>query len=191
VKFSIWGKQRFERERKTERRMNVLDFPPFYTLQPVLATREKQLELWRQIILKQLTANTTSMVIDLPTYSLFTNSKINRSMDLQSRQAVGDSLCQFGQGEWEDPQTKTRLRIYSKTPEVFASIVYEWAKSTARVGEGISTFYEIHSGEDSEGTELMGIHEEVLMKALKILEKQNKVQLFPGQTMDETGVKFM
>ena len=170
--------------------MDVVDFPPFYTLQPVLATRERQLELWRQLILKKCESSSTLM-IELNSFPFFANSKINRSLDAEGRKAVGDFLVSTGFGEWEDPSTKLRLRVYSRTPESWAQTVYEWAKQTVRVGEGISTFYEIHSGEDAENTELFGLHEDILHKALKVLEKQGKAQLFPAATLDEMGVKFL
>ena len=32
-------------------------FPPFFTIQPVLASREKQLALWRELILRYHTEN--------------------------------------------------------------------------------------------------------------------------------------
>jgi len=170
--------------------MDLVDFPPFYTIQNVLASREKQLDLWRQLIIKQCEKEQT-MVIDLATFPAFSNSKINRSMDTEGRRTVAEALVSSGYGEWEDPATKTRVRVYSRTPEAWAAVVYEWAKDTARVGEGISTFYEIHSGDDVQGTEIANIHSDVLFKALKALEKQGKAQLYPGATLDETGVKFL
>lgn len=169
--------------------MDLVDFPPFYTLQNVAATRERQLALWRQLLLKQCASS--SMSIDLATFPAFTNSKINRSLDLEGRKAVGDELVRTGHAEWEDEKTKQRLVVYPKTPEAWAATVYEWAKETVRVGSGINTFYEIHSGEDAEGTELQGVSEDVLLKALKVLEHQGKAQLFPAETLDEMGVKFI
>jgi len=171
--------------------MDILDFPPFYTIQPVQQTRDKQLELWKQVILKSCSQGGTTMLVELATFAAFANPKIRRELDMEGRQTVGDYIVQLGFAEWEDPTTKTRLRIFSKTPEAFASIVYDWAKQTGRVGDAICTFYEIHSGDDTAETELAGIHEDVLMKALKILEKQGKAQHFPGSTMDETGIKFL
>ena len=169
--------------------MEVVDFPPFYTIQPVEATREKQLELWRQVILKDCQS---SFVLDVATFPAFSNSKINRSLDTDDRRTVCESLVMRGFANWEDPKTKTRLRVYSKTPDAWASIVYDWAKM-ARAGGEISTLFEIRAGDDISGTELEGIHEEVLYQALKILERQGKAQLFgEGSTkLDELGVKFL
>lgn len=173
-------------------KMELSDFPPFYTLQPVIATREKQLALWRQVIMSALdSSSSTTLVVDINTFSKFSNPKINRTLDLEARRAVCESLINSSLGEWEDPQTKTHLRIYSKTPEAWAAIVYEWANSVGLVGQEISTFYELHSGEDIEGTELEGLNPEVLLKALKILESRGKLLLYPGSTLDEMGIKFV
>ena len=55
-------------------------FPPFFTIQPVLATREKQLALWRELILKYHTDRKirTLVVHDCP---LWKNDAINRSLN--------------------------------------------------------------------------------------------------------------
>lgn len=129
------------------------------------------------------------MIIE--TFELFSNAKINRSLDMQGRRAVGDSLVERGNADWEDPQTKTKLRIYKTTPEAFAKTLYEFAKNTARVGAEPSTLYELHSGEDAEGTELEGVDETVLFKAAKILEGQGKALVFDGDTSDVKFVKFI
>ena len=169
--------------------MDIVDFPPFYTIQPVHAARENQLELWRKLILKAVTAST--LLVELSNCPAFSNPRINRSLSAEDRKSVAEYIISCGNGAWEDPASKQRLIVFSRTPEAWATAVYEWAKQTVRVGMGISTFYEIHSGEDAEGTELFGMDEDILMRALKVLERQGKVQLFPKDTVDEMGVKFI
>ncbi|KAF1790596.1 ESCRT-II complex, Vps25 subunit, N-terminal winged helix [Phytophthora cactorum] len=90
------------------------DFPPFFTLQPVRATREKQLVLWQQLILEYHRAH------DLPLFqplasTLFENVKISRNMAQDGRMAVVEHLIRCGHGRWED-DTKTRCRIMWKNP---------------------------------------------------------------------------
>ncbi|KAH9245965.1 hypothetical protein BASA81_016506 [Batrachochytrium salamandrivorans] len=170
--------------------MDLADFPPFYTLQPVLATREKQLALWRQVILASVPPSAATAVIDISLFAKFENAQISRKLDLESRRVVCESVISTGFGEWEDPTTRTLLRVYSKTPEAIAAAVYEFANQAGLVGQEISTFYELHSGESVEGTELFGINPDLLLKALKTLESKGKLFLYPGTTLDEMGVKF-
>jgi ESCRT-II complex subunit VPS25 len=169
--------------------MKLRDFPPLYTLQKVLSTRDKQLQLWRQVVMSSLDSGSTA-ILDITTFEAFSNEAIARSLSLESRRIVGDFVIESGFGEWEDPTTKTLLRVYTKTPEAWSAIVYTWAQSCGLVGQEISTFYEIHSGEGAEGTELEGIHPDVLHKALKVLESQGRAFLYPGSSLDEMGVKF-
>jgi ESCRT-II complex subunit VPS25 len=166
----------------------IQDYPPLYTLQPVLSTREKQLEMWRSIILQQCGEKTT-MVIDIASYPTFTNEKIKRSLDREGRLAVCEALVKTGQGEWEDPATKSRLRVYGRTADAWAAIIYDWAKATARTGGSICTLFEIHSWEDSDS--LAGLHPEICLKALRVLEKSGKAQVYLASVVDETGVKFL
>lgn len=169
--------------------MELADFPPFYTIQPVAETQEKQLELWRDIILRNVSE--TSQVIDMTNYPAFTNSRIHRSLDSEGRQIVGDSLVKSGFGEWEDPGTKTRLRVFSKTPHAWAAILYEWARTTTRVGGDICSFQELQDDDDVEGTELQGVHEDLLLKAVRVLEEQGRAAVYPRPGTNELFVKFL
>lgn len=62
-------------------------FPPFFTIQPVLATREKQLGLWRALILKYYTVHKmkTLVVHECP---LWKNVSIERELDSHAISAV-------------------------------------------------------------------------------------------------------
>jgi ESCRT-II complex subunit VPS25 len=170
--------------------MEMKDFPPFYTIQPVEVTRKKQLELWRQLILKQLGGNQL-MIIDLESFELFSNPNIRRALNLDGRRVICESLIEMGMGEWEDARVQSRFRVFSRSPQAWAKVVLEWARMNGKLGQEISTFYEIHSGEDSEGTELEGLNPDVLLKSIKFLEKEGRVFLYPGANLDEMGIKFL
>lgn len=55
--------------------MNLLDFPPFYTLQPNLESRSKQLRLWKEYIL-EISSSKRKYTLD---HTIFTNKTINRN----------------------------------------------------------------------------------------------------------------
>ena len=76
------------------------DFPPFYTLQPVEASRTKQLQLWRQVVLAHFTENRGSNVLVLDSFAPFENVKISRKLSTEGRVAVALDLISSGHGEW-------------------------------------------------------------------------------------------
>mmetsp|Transcript_30566 Transcript_30566/g.57868 ORF Transcript_30566/g.57868 Transcript_30566/m.57868 type:complete len:97 (+) Transcript_30566:3-293(+) len=95
----------------------------------------------------------------------------------------------MGGEEWEDSNQKTRCRILWRKPEQLASDVYEWAVKNGFVGS-VCTVYELHSGEDVNGMSFQGADEELLRRALGILEDQGKCTMFQGETSSEDGIKF-
>ena len=93
-----------------------------------------------------------------------------------------------GHGEWED-NTKTRCRILWRKPEQLSSDIYAWAEANGYINS-VCTVYELHSGEDVNGMSFEGADEELLRRALAILEDQGKCTMFKGETSSEDGIKF-
>jgi len=83
----------------------------------------------------------------------------------------------------------TRMRILWRKPDQLASDLYDWAVTKGFVGQ-VCTLYELHSGEDVDGASFEGADEELLRRAIAILEENGKCALFKGDTSDEDGVKF-
>ncbi|KAK7754455.1 hypothetical protein SLS62_003475 [Diatrype stigma] len=77
--------------------------------------------------------------------------------------------------------------VYWKTPEEWAHDIEAWIEETAQKGV-VFTLYELTEGEDTRGTEFHGLDPEILQKALQVLVKRGKAQIF-GQE-DQQGVKF-
>jgi ESCRT-II complex subunit VPS25 len=163
-------------------------FPPFFTIQPVLTTREKQMGLWRELILRYHTQHKlkTLVVHECP---LWKNREIQRSLSNDDIKVVMEDFVKSGHGEWEDKEQKTRCRILWRKPEQLASDVYDWAVANGHVGS-VCTVYELHSGEDVHGMSFQGADEELLRRALAILEQQGKCTLFQGDASSEDGIKF-
>lgn len=163
------------------------NFPPFFTLQPVQETREKQLALWRELILRYHTERKikTLVVHDCP---LWKNEAINRKLNRDEINTVLEDFCAHGHGEWLD-EGKTNCRILWRKPEQLATDIYQWAEHNGYVGS-VCTVYELHSGEDVNGMSFQGADEELLRRALSILENQGKCAIFQGDTSEEDGIKF-
>ena len=163
-------------------------FPPFFTIQPVLATREKQLALWRELILRYHTQHKvkTLVVHDCP---LWNNKQIQRQLSPRDVAIVVDDFVKHGHAEWIDTDTKTRCRILWRPPEQLATDIYQWAEQKGYLNS-VCTLYELHSGEDVHGMSFQGADEELLRRALAILQQQGKCAVFKGETSSEDGIKF-
>ena len=147
------------------------------------------MSLWRELILNYYTHNKlkTLIVHECP---LWSNPNIERKLTNDDIMIIMNDFVKSGNGEWENITTKTRCRILWRQPKQLASDIYEWAKSNGHVNGGICTLYELHSGEDLHGVSFDGIDEDLLKRALTILQEQNKCTIFQGDTSSEDGIKF-
>nr|CCA18081.1 conserved hypothetical protein [Albugo laibachii Nc14] len=164
------------------------DFPPFFTIQPVRATREKQLGLWKQLILDYHHAKEVS-IFNPQTSPVFENSKISRKMKSEGRTTIIEFLIQCGNAMWEDI-SQTRCRVMWKKPTEWAVELYDFVKDRGMLGE-IYTVYELYAGEETLGSQFHGMEPWILRDALKILEQHGKAMLIFGATCQEDGVKFI
>ncbi|RYY82739.1 hypothetical protein EON63_12755 [archaeon] len=75
----------------------TLYFPPFHPnrLQPVLETREKQLKLWRDLILKYCSATHVYRIVP-SNFPYFANDTIDRKLSADGIGAVVEFLLQSG-----------------------------------------------------------------------------------------------
>lgn len=121
-------------------------------------------------------------------YALFDNKTISRSLTRQGLLDIIDSMVQRGNAEWETPD-KAACTIMFRTVREWAGLIYAWAKDTIQGVTEICTLYELQHGDDVKGTLLEDIDVDVLRKALHLLEKDGKVQVFTASGSDE-GVKF-
>jgi len=166
------------------------DMPPMFTLQPVLNTRKKQLQLWTDIIVEfsKFYKKFEYSLAEVAKSPLFNNSKINRKCNIDMIKTVFEELASQGYGEWQNKE-KTQITIYWKRPEDWGSLIYKWVSDSGKLNS-VLTVYEIQQGDDSEGQEFHNLETRVLLKALKYLEKEGKCQVFTGTSDDNLGVKF-
>eukprot|EP00127_Corallochytrium_limacisporum_P002643 Clim_evm79s134 gene=Clim_evmTU79s134 len=165
-------------------------FPPFFTLQPNHVTREKQIELWCDLVLSYCRHHGIFKVnvADLAAKDLFHNKAKNRKLKESDVRIVLDELKRRGNLEWLD-RNKTQCQIIWKSTDQWAALIYSWAEKTGQINS-VCTVFEIHSGEASEAEEFHGLDQETMMKALDALEKQGKAAIFTGNNEENTGVKF-
>ncbi|CAF3028771.1 unnamed protein product [Rotaria sp. Silwood2] len=165
------------------------DFPPFFTLQPNLDTRRKQLDGWCSLILDycRLKKVCTFDVNDASKFPPFFNAKINRQLDNNFIQILLEELRSRGHIEWED-KNKRRCLILWKSPEEWAKTIYQWITSRGMNGT-VCTFYELLHGDDTRSAEFHNIDPKLFRRILNELEKRGQATTFSENGAD--GVKFL
>ncbi|KAI0155308.1 ESCRT-II complex, vps25 subunit [Xylariaceae sp. FL1272] len=188
-------------------------FPPFFTRQPNLSTRHAQHVKWASLILSycafhrifrlslspsslSTTTNTlspsqTPSTPANPSEDLFHNRKIKKRLSPSDAREVLEHMKRDGRAEAVNSGGKGDggdvWYIYWRTPEEWASLLESYVEDTAQKG-AVLTLYEIVNAEGGRGSEFHGLDAEILQKALQVLVKRGKAQIF-GQD-DQLGVKF-
>ena len=164
-------------------------FPPFYTLQPNLTTRARQLTLWSQLILSYFAhARSHRLSLSSPPANLFANPSIHRALSEPDIRAVLDYMSLPANGariEWIDG--KSACWVFWRTLAEWADLIYGWVDETGQKGS-VLTVYELREGEAVGAKEWVGMEEEMLKKVLGVLVKKGRAQIF-GQD-EGAGVKF-
>jgi len=175
----------------------LYSFPPFFTLQPVDSTRSSQLESWRQLLLAYC-AHHKQAIIVLASWPLFENATLSRRLSPEGIAAVAETAIIHKCAEWADPATRTSLRVFWKSPSEWATLTLDHMRRIGRTGSNnalaFATVYELRgNSEESIDMPMAGLDIDTVLKALKTLEAQGKVQLISIDEgdPDQTTVKFL
>ena len=163
-------------------------FPPFFTIQPNIDTRKKQLEAWCDLVLTvQKGRKSYSLDVAEAQNSIFCNKDIDRKLPLDGVNMVLEELRKKGHLEWKDPRTKKECLIMWRTPEEWGKLIYKYVTNNSMTNS-VCTLFELSSGDDTETEEFHGIEMWLLKRALQTLEAEGKAELmsFDGNE----GVKF-
>ncbi|KAG5929051.1 hypothetical protein E4U42_007276 [Claviceps africana] len=162
-------------------------FPPFFTPQPNLTTRHAQQTKWSALILAyarhhrifRLSVSTASET------DLFYNARINRRLSIPDIHTLINFMRKDGRAEYESASRAASVAsgwdvvfLHWKKPEEWAALIEKYVEDTAQKGS-VLTVYEI---------KLHGLDHDVLLKALNILVKKGRAQIFGSD--DSLGVKF-
>uniref|UniRef100_A0A3B5K1E1 Vacuolar protein-sorting-associated protein 25 n=1 Tax=Takifugu rubripes TaxID=31033 RepID=A0A3B5K1E1_TAKRU len=182
------------------------NFPPFFTLQPNVDTRQKQLAAWCSLALSYCRHHKlyTLDVLEAQESPVFNNKKIERKLSMEAIQVVFEELRKKGKFipfiwnlEWLD-KNKSRCLVMWRRPEEWGKLMYQWVSredlifmiSVSRNGmvNAVFTLYELSNGDDTEGEEFHGLEEWMLLRSLQALQAEGKAEII---TMDDgKGVKF-
>ncbi|XP_036054239.1 vacuolar protein-sorting-associated protein 25 [Onychomys torridus] len=163
-------------------------FPPFFTLQPNVDTRQKQLAAWCSLVLTfcRLHKQSSMTVMEAQESPLFNNVKLQRKLPVESIQIVLEELRKKGNLEWLD-KNKSSFLIMWRRPEEWGKLIYQWVSRSGQ-NNSVFTLYELASGEDTEDEEFHGLDEATLLRALQALQQEHKAEIIT--VSDGRGVKF-
>ena len=170
-------------------------FPPFYTLQPNLSTRARQLELWSTLITDYAAHHRLfRLSLSSPPADLFDNSSLRRRLKAADVRAVLDYMADPANGtrvEWTPPAIRgvpsDAVYVWWRSAGEWAERVYGWVEETGQKG-AVLTVYELREGEGVRDREWREMDEGMLRKVLGALVKRGKAQMFGSEGAD--GVKF-
>lgn len=178
-------------------------FPPFYTLQPNLATRAAQLHKWSTLFLSHARAYRS---FSLSTSSdLFTNSAISRSLPLDERREVLAFMVSKGVAAWTSNPTPTSasnagstdtasvyrrqmaaapdsvdtVYLWHSSPAEHGAALLAWADSIGKKNT-VLTLWEVLEGNETRNEVFHALPIDMARVVLKSLQKQGKAQLFGG-----------
>ncbi|XP_052183712.1 vacuolar protein sorting-associated protein 25-like [Diospyros lotus] len=167
---------------------HFFNYPPYFTLQPVKDTREKQIQLWKELVVDFCRAQNIFIIELENDFPLFTNPVIERSLSHEAREVFLSALVSEGRAEWMDKGHRKCLILWHRIQD-WADLILAFVKDNG-LEDSVMTVEEIRSGTESRGTELHGVERSVLMRALKLLEHKGKLTIFKGASTDDEGIKF-
>lgn len=167
---------------------HFFNYPPYFTLQPVRDTREKQVHLWKELIIDYCKTQKIFVIGSEEEFPLFTNSVIERSLSHEAKEAFLSAIVSDGRAEWMDKSHRRCLVLWHRIQD-WAELILRFVRENG-LEDSVMTVEEIRLGTESRGTELHGMDRTVLMRALKLLEHKGKLAIFKGTLADDEGVKF-
>ncbi|KAI9051250.1 hypothetical protein LZ554_005351 [Drepanopeziza brunnea f. sp. 'monogermtubi'] len=179
-------------------------FPPFFTLQPNLTTRHSQLQKWSSLVLTYARAHRLFRLAlsSALTSPLFHNSAISKRLSREDAKEVVEYMVREGRAEWvgESHHSGTAkgggakggeggsvFWVWWRDVEEWAGLIGDWVDETAQKNT-VLTLYELTESEATISQDFHGMDPDLLQRALGVLVKRGKAQVF-GQE-DQQGVKF-
>ncbi len=166
-------------------------FPPFFSPQPTLQTRQAQLRKWSILVQTYCRHHRIHelSIIDALDTPLFYNAVLKRRLSLKDAKEVIDHMASSEgdeRADWVSPD-KASAWVWWRKPEEWANLIAAWVEESGQKGT-ILTLYELVQGESTEQQEFHGLDSRVLLKSMNTLVKKGKAQVFG--TEDQQGVKF-
>ena len=175
----------------------LYSFPPFFTLQPVDASRATQLEAWGQLVLAFCAhRGQPRFALGAPeNAALFENAALDppRRLPEPGVRAVAEALVAAGRAEWADGAAQTTLLVFARSPAELAVRLEEYLR--ARGATGISRLVDVRNDavagagtwHDSPCAGLDGL---TTLRVVEVLERDGKLEI-DGDRADPDACNIM
>ncbi|KAJ1619356.1 ESCRT-II complex subunit-domain-containing protein [Pavlovales sp. CCMP2436] len=172
--------------------------PPFFTLQPVAATRAEQLVLWRRCVLEHCR---DTRRVSLPVGAAaagppFANDQIDRRLDEQARLTVAAALVAAGEAQWVAKAGDPLLLVWWRPIKHWADELSQHLRAGG--ASGVFTMAELKSADADgplRGSELFGLGSNLVRAAVAELVRTGRAATFGAKPVggddDEVGVKLL
>lgn len=160
-------------------------YPPYFTLQPVKETRERQLASWRELILSWCRHGRVYELVAAE-FPLFENAAIDRKLNAAAREAIIKDLLDSDRAVVIGESVYVLWRSESE----WEKALMDWAHRTG-VSDDVRTVDELCDGDEVEGEPFHSMPKALMKRVLQRLEQAGKVALFQGTAQDDEGVKFL
>ncbi|KAM0055882.1 putative ESCRT-II complex, Vps25 subunit, winged helix-like DNA-binding domain superfamily [Helianthus debilis subsp. tardiflorus] len=137
------------------------NYPPYFTLQPMRETQQKQIQLWKELIINYCRMQKIFIIGLEEDFPLFSNPAIERSLNYDARAAFLSALVS---DEWTDNGHRRCLILWHRIQE-WADIILRFVSNAATtlccslqvvkdngLEESVMTVEEMRSGIESRGT---------------------------------------
>ncbi|OSX64345.1 hypothetical protein POSPLADRAFT_1045422 [Postia placenta MAD-698-R-SB12] len=167
--------------------------PPFFTLQPKAETQALVTEQWTRLILSYARHRRLFYLrvedAEPPGSDwdeVLRNDRINRRLPPSHLSYILDDMVSKNKAMYEPVKQTRSVLLFWRLPEEWAEVLHDWASSTAQLNT-ILTFFEIV--EPPVPSQLSGIPDTLLRRAISILTKTNRAQVIA--VSDGEGVRFL
>jgi ESCRT-II complex subunit VPS25 len=183
----------------------MYSFPPFFTKQPNRDTEAKRLQVWRDLIIsycrhhKVYVLELNDSTISSP---LFFNASISRRLTKTEIAEILQMMTSAGLAEWI-PGDSNKFIVFWRSPAEWADAIFSWVVKQGHT-DSIMTMFEFKETSAPSGqcvycsfhvldpkhlfADIGGVHEAILMKAIKVLEGRGKAVLLDSE--NGAGIKW-
>ena len=158
--------------------------PPFFTLQPNLATRQKQCQMWTEL-LSSYSSATGKYELSI-NEAVFENAGINRRLSPEGYECLLQHMVHCHKA---DALPGGGMRVYVFSKRELAEMLFAFVERSGKLGS-VETVFSFHAGEECEGERFAGLPKECILGALQLLEKEGKCEVFGADDVESAGVKF-
>ncbi|KAK2952055.1 putative Vacuolar protein-sorting-associated protein 25 [Blattamonas nauphoetae] len=165
--------------------------PPFYTLQEVIATKQKQIGLWQEFTIRYCKANKIQRISvnDCDKIPIFHNDTIQRKLSPIFIREILDSLAKIGNAKWLD-ETKTTAIITWRTIPDWANFLSQYV-TDKQMKNTPHTLNDFLNREISADPGFVGMDQSLFLEVLQYMKGKGTCVLMEGPEGKLMGFKFV